>query len=68
MSLSKSKCWYTNNCLHFLKRAVPLIKSIEEIGIQHPGSNGWTKQQFQLAYQQQSHMVSYGNEDLLPSK
>ncbi len=25
MSLSKSKRWYTNNCLHFLKRAVPFI-------------------------------------------
>ncbi len=24
MSLSKSKCWHSNNCLHFLKRAVPL--------------------------------------------
>ncbi len=24
MSLSKSKCWYSNNCLHFLKRSVPL--------------------------------------------
>ncbi len=24
MSLSKSKHQYTNNCLHFLKRAVPL--------------------------------------------
>jgi hypothetical protein len=24
MSLSKSKCWYSNNCLHFLKCAVPL--------------------------------------------
>ncbi len=24
MSLSKSKYWYSNNCLHFLKRAVPL--------------------------------------------
>jgi hypothetical protein len=24
VSLSKSKCWYSNNCLHFLKRAVPL--------------------------------------------
>ncbi len=23
MSLSKSKCWYSNNCLHYLKRAVP---------------------------------------------
>ena len=24
MSLSKSKCWYSNNCLHFLKSAVLL--------------------------------------------
>jgi hypothetical protein len=24
MSLSKSKCWYSNNCLLFLKCAVPL--------------------------------------------
>jgi hypothetical protein len=24
MSLNKSKCWYSNNCLHFLKCAVPL--------------------------------------------
>jgi hypothetical protein len=24
MYLSKSKCWYSNNCLHFLKRAVPI--------------------------------------------
>jgi len=23
MSLSKSKCWYSNNCLQFLKHAVP---------------------------------------------
>ncbi len=22
MSLSKSKCWYSNNCLHFLKRCL----------------------------------------------
>ncbi len=26
MSLSKSKCWYSNNCLHFLKHAVPLTQ------------------------------------------
>jgi hypothetical protein len=26
MSLSKSWCWYANNCLHFLKCAVPFIK------------------------------------------
>jgi hypothetical protein len=26
MSLSKSKCWYSNNWLRFLKRAVPLKK------------------------------------------
>ncbi len=24
MSLSKSKCWCSNDCLHFLKCAVPL--------------------------------------------
>ncbi len=24
MSQSKSKCWYSNNCSHFLKGAVPL--------------------------------------------
>jgi hypothetical protein len=24
MSLRKSKCWYSNKCLLFLKRAVPL--------------------------------------------
>ncbi len=24
MSLSKSKCWYSYECLHFLKHAVPL--------------------------------------------
>ncbi len=24
MSLSKSKCWYSNNCLHLLKCTVPL--------------------------------------------
>ncbi len=25
MSLSKSKCWYSNNCLHLLQCAVPFI-------------------------------------------
>jgi hypothetical protein len=25
MSLSKSKCWYKNNCLHFLEQAVPFV-------------------------------------------
>jgi hypothetical protein len=24
MSLSKSKCWYSNNCLRFLEHALPL--------------------------------------------
>ncbi len=28
MSLSKSKCWYLNNCLHFLNRTVPLRDAI----------------------------------------
>ncbi len=26
MSLSKSKYWYSKNCLHFLKQAVPLVQ------------------------------------------
>ncbi len=28
MSLSKSKCWYSNNCLHFLMCSVPLVVSL----------------------------------------
>jgi hypothetical protein len=28
MSLSKSKCWYSNNYLHFLKHAVPLVDQL----------------------------------------
>ncbi len=28
MSLSKNKCLYSNNCLHLLKRAVPLAKGL----------------------------------------
>jgi hypothetical protein len=31
MSLSKSKCWHSNNCLHFLKHAVPLIVTNEKL-------------------------------------
>ncbi len=34
MSLSKSKCWYSNNCLHFLKCAVPLYHSGRTIDIE----------------------------------
>jgi hypothetical protein len=30
MSLTKSKCWYSNNCLHFLKCAVPLQKNLKK--------------------------------------
>ncbi len=26
MCLSKSKSWYSNNCLHFIKLAVPLVE------------------------------------------
>jgi len=29
MSLSKSKCWYSNNCLHFFKCAVTLNEKIQ---------------------------------------
>jgi hypothetical protein len=28
MSLSKSKCWYSNNCLHFSKYAVPFCNDV----------------------------------------
>ncbi len=39
MSLSKSKHLYTNNCLHLLKRAVPLYPSLnfagKEISLHH---------------------------------
>ncbi len=24
--LSKSKCWYSKNCLHFLEQAIPLLQ------------------------------------------
>ncbi len=33
MSLSKSKCWYLNNCFHFLKRAAPFFKHNENIKV-----------------------------------
>ncbi len=29
MSISKSKCWHSNNCLHFLKRGVLLGEKID---------------------------------------
>jgi len=31
MSLGKSKFWYSNNCLHFLKRAVPFINVYDKV-------------------------------------
>ncbi len=30
MSLSMSKCWYSNNCLHFLKRTGPFSKYLHK--------------------------------------
>ncbi len=30
MSLCKSKCWYSKNCLHFVKGAVPFEPSISQ--------------------------------------
>ncbi len=35
MSLSKSKCWYSNNCLHFLKCAVPLPGNWHEMAVNY---------------------------------
>ncbi len=37
MSLSKSKCWYSNNCLHFLKCAVPLKTSQQMFKVANGG-------------------------------
>jgi len=28
MSLSRGKCWYSNNCLHYVKRTLPLANQI----------------------------------------
>ncbi len=28
MSLSKSKCWFSNNCLHFFRNIVPLMMTV----------------------------------------
>jgi hypothetical protein len=35
MSLCKGKCWYSNNCLQFLKHAVPLVLAIDIDSIQN---------------------------------
>jgi hypothetical protein len=35
MSLSKSKYWYSNNCLHFLKLAVSLKRDFFDIRTSH---------------------------------
>jgi len=35
MSLSKGKCWYSNNCLHFLKCIVPLTNNIKAENAKH---------------------------------
>ncbi len=35
MSLSKSKCWYSSNCLYFQKCAVPLQKLNVLTSLQH---------------------------------
>jgi hypothetical protein len=34
MSPSKSKCWYSNNCLHFLTRTVPLNRWTKEVKLE----------------------------------
>ncbi len=42
MSLRKSKNWYSNNCLHFLKFAVPLqIWKILKVFLQGQGAKAW---------------------------
>jgi hypothetical protein len=44
MSLSKSKCWYSNNCLHFQNCAVSLIVAVTGFRVQptdQPLSGNW---------------------------
>ncbi len=41
MSLSKSKCWYSSNCLHFKKCAVPLKKVKARTVAYLPWQLGW---------------------------
>ncbi len=43
MSLSKSKCWYSNNFLHFLKCTVPL--KLNRAGYKHTRSSSAVSQQ-----------------------
>ncbi len=31
MSLSMSKCWYSKNCLHFFKHAIPFFKPCKKL-------------------------------------
>ena len=33
MPIRKSKCWYSNNCLHFSKRAVPLKEKCKRFNL-----------------------------------
>jgi hypothetical protein len=44
MSPSKSKCWYSNNCLHILKQSVPLTLDPKVEG-SNPGAvtGSWKK-------------------------
>ena len=35
MSLSKSKCWYSNNCLHFVNRAVSFTSPCSHLTVLH---------------------------------
>jgi hypothetical protein len=50
MSLTKSKCWCSNNCLHFLKRAVPLRDTLKYL----TSLNILTKKHSSLLYWQKS--------------
>jgi hypothetical protein len=45
VSLSGSKCRYSNNCLHFLKHAVPLINDLKFEGSNLASASiGWKSQ------------------------
>ncbi len=54
MSLSKSQCWNLNNCLHFIKCAVPLFTIfkvrhstlIPAVKVLSYNSRGWSYKTF----------------------
>jgi hypothetical protein len=55
MSLSKCKCWYSNNCLHFLKRAPTFGKSAASFYHQVAA---WIPDMFWIFYLVKNHKIA----------